>query len=387
MFDINNELLVWHATALPARAAIEQGGISIINEAVFVALHPAIPIGLYQQFCKEGYVISLLALPHDAWQWGWDGTYELAVNEGYLRKPVPRGNMLEIVDQEEALRRQHLRTADGQPHGAFGDWNRGYAGWLDEDMLIEQCETILRESTNPQRQLQACAYWYFAQEQSRRHGPPIADRLCAILSSAQPLPESAASLAMQIWPHEDPAWISHMAAAVTSRIPFSRICHLWATVCTYGDDESCRQFRENVPEYQQRLDELAKLMALSPHDYGAVITFSQPDAELARILVTLLTHSPMHNARAMAGIAAIAQLPDELADAALLELLRRNRFVRSRARRHVHLALQPRAERLQVELRAIADRFTAGSIRSAAEHIMGLRASDGGKRQSDEEQE
>ncbi len=383
MFDINNELMVWHATALPARAAIQQGGISIINEAVFVALHPGSPTGLYQKFCKEGYVISLLALPHAEWQWGWDGTYELAVNEGYLRKSVPRCNMVEIVDQDEALRRQHLRTADGQPHGAFGDWQRGYSGWIDEDMLIEQCETILRESSNLQRKLQACAYLYFAQEQSRRHGPPIADSLCSILTSAQPLPESAVALAMQIWPHEDPAWISKLADTVTPSMPFSRICHLWGTLCTYGDEQSCRQYREKVPECQQRLDELAKLMALTPHDYGAVITFSQPDADLARILVTLLTHSPMHNARAMAGISAIEQMPDYLADAALLELLRRNRFVPSRARRHVHQALKPRAERLQVELRAIADQFEAGSIRGAAEHIMGVRVDDGGSRQGD----
>ena len=383
MFDINKELLVWHATALPARAAIEQGGISIINEAVFVALHPGRPTGLYEQFCKEGYVISLLALPHDEWQWGWDGTYELAVHEGYLRKPVPRCNMLEIVEHDEVLRRQHLRTADGQPHGAFGDWHRGYSGWIDEDMLVEQCETILRESTDAQRQLQACAYLYYALEPTRRHGPSIADRLCSILTSALPLPESAVDLSMQIWPNEDPAWISRIAASVSSRMPYARICHLWATVCTYGDAQSCRQFREKVPEYQQRLDELAKLMALTPHDYGAVIAFEQPDAELARILVTLLTHSPMHNARAMAGIAAIAQMPDVLADAALLELLRRNRFVRSRARRHVHQALKPRADRLQVGLRAIADQFTAGSIRAAAEHILGVRVVDDGMSHSE----
>lgn len=370
MFNLNGELLVWHATPLPAREAIEQGGIAIINEAVFVGLHPGIPTGLFEHHCKEGYVISLLALPHDEWQWGWDGTYELSLKEGYLRQPVPRRNMVETVDSGEAMRRQLLRTADGGTLGAHGGWLRGYHGWLDEHSLVAQCDGLLRDSSRPQQQLLACAYLSFASAQSRQNIPPLTGVLSTVLTSALPFPESAVQLAVEVWMQEDTLWASHLAAALTPELPFARICQLWAWVYATGDAGVCREFREKMPAWHRRLDELATLMALSPHDYGATITFAAPDAALAQVLVTILTHAPMHNARAMAGIRALEAFPEPLADAALLELLRRNRFVPTRARRFVHQALAPRAARLQQDLQAIAAQYPGGQIRSAAENIM-----------------
>jgi hypothetical protein len=117
------------------------------------------------------------------------------------------------------------------------------------------------------------------------------------------------------------------------------------------------------------LDALAALMAVAPNDYAAEVDLGPPDARLVEALVTVLTHGPMHNARAMAAIRAIERLPEHLGDAALLELLRRLRFLPSRARRNVSQALLPRASRLEGVLRCIAAQ-QHGSIRAAAEFVL-----------------
>jgi hypothetical protein len=372
--DIRESLLVWHASPAEARAAIERDGISIVQEAIFVGLHPGIPAGYAEKHQPGGYFISLLALPHDQWRWGWDGDYELSLAEGYVRRSAGRQTIVEMVDQPEAVRRQHMRSPDdgrderGAPWCWMGQF--GYDGWLDEALLAAQCDAMLEEETRPWRWVLGAAYLHFA---SRACRAPRLKRMCAALRAALasplPLPDSAVALAVEVWKRADNHWASTLAGEDLRAVPFRRLGQLWAWLSASGDQNACRRLRDGMPSWQSHLDALTALMAVPFNDYGARYHVDHADPQLVECLVTILTHGPMHNARAAAGIRAIDRLADELADPALLELLRRLRFLPGRARRCIPQALLPRASRLKGALETIAAQ-RRGSIRATARHIL-----------------
>ena len=197
----------------------------------------------------------------------------------------------------------------------------------------------------------------------------MATALRDVLLSPLPLPDSAAELALQVWKCSDAGWTAKLAEASLGDVPFRRIGQLWSFLYASGDRDACRQFRAQSTPWVRQLDALAALMEVSPNDYTAEIDLGPSDARLVEALVAVLTHGPKHNARAMACIRALERLPEHLGDVALLELLRRLRFLPSRARRNVTQALLPRASRLESELRTIATN-QHGSIRSAAEFVL-----------------
>lgn len=368
--DLAQCIYVWHSSPVEAKEAIERDGVSVRREAVWVSLHPGVPVSFAKSY-THGFFLSSMALSYERWRCGWQGNCIFCLREGTLYLPVARAEMVEILTAEAVDARivasglYHAQKQFGERVSPFSNYVRldGYHGWLDEQMLVQSCREVLEEIGAPaERRVLAGAYWFYLPYPERRKLQALAvNALTAVLAGEGALDGSVAGMACEVLAKEEEQLplMGDWQCAPKSRLYFLR---LW------GGGKLWNRLPEAV---QHSLDaqHLGSLEALWKMMKGEEAEPVAQDEELAQGLVDSITHGAVGNLPGKRLLALTCRLPPDLADRCLLELLRRLRWMPSQVRKDVEMALSDRQERLEKELMEIAGKHK-GLPETAAQRIL-----------------
>jgi hypothetical protein len=361
-------LIGWHASRAQAHEAILREGLQVIGEGVYFGLHPAVPASFAECHYGRPYVVYALALPRSGeGAFVWDRDFYLSAREGYAFRTVGAEHILEGAPNDACDRRF---VAPG--NSGFDRWYpfdgkrnyvgesrllRGFAGWLDEAALDEQIAALLADPLrDPEGTLLAALYVRWLTEEKQAAFQEVA--LCAtqeVVLRGEGLCDGAFVVALGQWiaggRWPEPAALER----AVRRWPLARLALLLAW---RRDGERARALLERVR--QVRDDVCYRQLAYigegleSPDRWLSLGTSPLWDAELASALVQLAWHGRIASVQCRTLIDAIAQMPAELSDPALLDLLWGIRHVPSRSRNRVRWHLRPRVPRVAQQLQQIA---------------------------------
>lgn len=366
MKDLDPRLhfVCWHESRIANHESILAQGLRPREERIYVALHPHLPLHLGRKFAGH-FALYTLVLPlsgPDAWTIGVDcmpGMWE-----SHLRRPIPREAIVDHFDATDPAAWPRCEGRDGPPRRAPLPMDmavlEGYPGWLPEagPFLERSRAAVTEHAKNGPTAVLGALYLI--------HGsackPPPADvdligrSLPRILVEDLRLDPTTLRAAADVLSHLGVAWLATAATLSPPRtIQRASLLAAFAQETPKRDepnkDPFLRACASALPERHARHLHVIHGL-LRGHEVQAT-DLHDADAPTMEALVQVVRQVPLGTAGGHRALDAVAAMPEPLADLALMELLRHQRSVPSRARRYLVQLLRPRVPRLRAALEHI----------------------------------
>ena len=360
--DLTKEMIVWHACPVAVLEDIKREGLRVMRESIYVGIHPGIPIAFGRKH-YDGYALFALRLTHADWTWGAHNGYEMMIHEGMLRQDVSKDDIVEMLSEDEIAER--LRDNNGRTGRLFGTSTvvSGYAGWLNEPYLIASCREVF--ASRPSFRY-ALAGLYVTRLGDDCDASAVitetVDAMLRLLDADCELPTGAVRVALSVLERCDLDALAEHVADIRVDVPPERLYLVYLKLDAEHKSQLIDVLRLKRPAIADGL--LAMTRILSGDD-NRVLSTHHADL-LARCVVFGMTS----NADARRIISALADVPGDISNDALLYLLRYIRQVPSRSRQLVVTALRARKGALLGQLEEIA-RFYNGFPRRSVNRILG----------------
>jgi len=376
--DPAQTLRCWHATTQPFAERILAEGLIPREGRIYTSLHPYWPIVLKRDQTRR-FTLMGIELPltgSDAWSFGTD--FGLGAWETFLRRPVAAAHIVDRVDGDDDCAWPRFAGARGaarcQPLPALAALD-GYDGWFSDPALFSQRCQELALGPDGNRAALAAVYLNHFQpvEESAAMLRRVASGLAhAIVASPTIHPGSLRAIA-DVLNHKRIDWVGAALQIPLAPLPLPRLAlsvalARFATTSAESRDALLRRLRDVLPAPQAR--RFAAVCGLMQGVLPSVADLADADTETMDAMIDVVRLGQLGTVRGKSALDAIERLPTELADTALLELLRHRRAVPSRARRHLDRKLKRRVPRITPTLTAIANE-TDGRPRQVARWLLG----------------
>ena len=343
--DFHQNLIVWHASVGTAEAEVSREGLRVVREAIWCSLHPLIPAA-FGHAHYDWYTLHTLSLPLD--QWRWEADFHLNLHEGRLLKDVAMPWIVESVSFAEAEQRRLKAKRRAEGRGCAYDQQlriTGYAPWLDDAALFDQCAAVLNDPTvDPCRLALAAGYWHYsAPSRASELQAAVQQAAMRVVLAAVPVPAGAVAMALAVLCTTEPDWSRLLSVEQLAEVPLPRRCLITAWLRHTPIAAAIRQ--------QQHRELITLLDAMAGREPTAPV---MSDRFYAEGVAGVLTHGPIHNSVARGLIRLLEQLPASLIVQVLPGILRNIRAVPSRTRREITTLLTRHRAVLMPQLREIA---------------------------------
>jgi hypothetical protein len=362
--DPRTHLLCWHATAIANYDAILANGFRAREERVYVAVHPTHPLWLGRKF-NHPCVLFTLALPltgDQAWTIGSDcmiGHWEC-----YLRRAVPRTCIIDHCEPEAAAAWPRFGVSGMAARSQIVpglDATGGYAGWLPDPVdFLKRCrETLCEFSSNGTTAVLAALYLAYDRSKTTETAATdmVSSAMLHALVSDSHVDPGTRRAAADILAHHSVSWLPRAARLP----PPASFAHALLVTALGRRAPGSDQDKDTLAGACSRALDERRARHLAAFDIvlcGGKLpaqAFSDADSHTLTGLVDVVRQVPLGTAIGKCALDAIASLPESLADQGLVELLRHQRAVPSRARQHLAMLLGSRVDRIRPALQVIAE--------------------------------